>query len=170
VNASANGHCQGCDGSLRLIAGNSQRGRYLAGYIQTKRAMITTALSTAAEMASSDSSPPAHGKRRWTSRVVPRHRQAASTGHRMRLERMTAFHRGCVKNADALSADGWPAGNFRFSDFDGRAEKHELLRRGLRPAWPPSGAGHPRWRSHASDCRPERGGSSLFGPFRGFWS
>ena len=46
----------------------------------------------------------------------------------------------------------------------------ELLRRGLRPAWPPSGAGHPGWRSHASDCRPERGGSSLFGPFRGFWS
>src|SRR5580692_10679432 len=62
------------------------------------------------------------------------------------------------------------SGNFRLSDFDGRAEKHELLRRGLRPAWPPSGAGHPRWRSHASDCRPERGGSSLFGPFRGFWS
>jgi hypothetical protein len=26
--------------------------------------------------------------------------------------------------------------------FDGLAEKHELLRRGLRLAWPPSGAGH----------------------------
>jgi hypothetical protein len=26
------------------------------------------------------------------------------------------------------SADGWPAGGFRLSDFDGLAEKHELLR------------------------------------------
>jgi hypothetical protein len=32
------------------------------------------------------------------------------------------------------AADGWPAGGFRLSDFDGLAEKHELLRRGLRPA------------------------------------
>ena len=49
-----NGVCQGGDGSLRLIEGNSQRGRYVAGYIQTKRATITTALTTAAEITSSD--------------------------------------------------------------------------------------------------------------------
>ena len=54
VNANTNGHCQGGDGSLRLIAGKNQRGRYVAGYIQTKRAMITTALTIAAETASSD--------------------------------------------------------------------------------------------------------------------
>ena len=29
------------------------------------------------------------------------------------------------------------------SDFDGLAEKHELLRRGLRPAWPPTTPGRP---------------------------
>src|SRR6202047_290049 len=54
VNASANAHCHGGDGSLRLIAGKNQRGRYVAGYIQAKRAMIPTALTTAAETASSD--------------------------------------------------------------------------------------------------------------------
>ena len=38
----------------RLIGGKSQRGRYVAGYIQTKRATITTALTIAAEIASSE--------------------------------------------------------------------------------------------------------------------
>jgi hypothetical protein len=55
-----------------------------------------------------------------------------------------------------------PAGGFRLSDFDGLADEHELLRRCLRLAWPPSGAGRPRRRSHASDRRPERGGSWTF--------
>src|ERR1700730_15145859 len=58
----------------------------------------------------------------------------------------------------------------RLAVFDCRistAEKHELLTLGLRPAWPPSGSRHPGRRSHASDCRPERGGSSLVEPFRG---
>src|SRR6202035_2585859 len=44
----------------------------------------------------------------------------------------------------------------RLAVFDCRistAEKHELLTRGLRPAWPPSGSRHPGWRSHVSDCR-----------------
>jgi two-component sensor histidine kinase len=44
VNASKNG--QDGDGSRRLTGGKSHRGRYVAGYIQTKRAVITTALTS----------------------------------------------------------------------------------------------------------------------------
>ena len=40
----------------------------------------------------------------------------------------------------------------------------------IRPGSPRSGTGRRAWRSHASDCRPERGGSSPFGPCRGFGS
>ena len=54
VKASAVGHCHGGEGSLRLTAGTSQRGRYVAGYIQAKRAMITTTLTTVAEITKSN--------------------------------------------------------------------------------------------------------------------
>jgi hypothetical protein len=54
VNARTNGHCQGGDGSLRLIEGKSQRGRLVAGYNQMKRAATTAVLTIAAEIVSSD--------------------------------------------------------------------------------------------------------------------
>src|ERR1700683_3259697 len=50
VKANAKGHCQGGAGSFRAIERTSQRGRYVAGNIQMKRAAITTAQTIAAEI------------------------------------------------------------------------------------------------------------------------